>query len=191
ALAWTVDCDVHGLGELGLLGHTDHRGLVDGRVRLCGDPVPRRARLAETLVVRADGLDGHAVAIGNGHEQAAGGGDVGAVMDPTQPLERREAPDLVLVTGHLEGVHVEGGELVALGGTHGDAVAVRHRCGCLRAGGGGVGHGGQPTDPSICSSIRRLSSRAYSMGSSLAIGSTNPRTIIAMASSSASPRLMR
>ena len=46
----------------------------------------------------------------------------------------------------------------------------------------------QPTAPSICSSMSRLSSRAYSMGSSRAMGSTNPRTIIAMASSSVSPR---
>ncbi len=49
----------------------------------------------------------------------------------------------------------------------------------------------QPTAPSICSSMRRLSSRAYSMGSSLAMGSTNPRTIIAIASCSDMPRDMR
>ena len=49
----------------------------------------------------------------------------------------------------------------------------------------------QPTAPSICSSIRRLSSRAYSIGSSRAIGSTKPRTIIAIASSSVMPRLIR
>ena len=49
----------------------------------------------------------------------------------------------------------------------------------------------QPTAPSICSSISRLSSSAYSIGSSRAIGSTNPRTIMAIASSSVSPRLIR
>ena len=49
----------------------------------------------------------------------------------------------------------------------------------------------QPTAPSICSSIRRLSSRAYSIGSSRAIGSTKPRTIMAIASSSPRPRLIR
>ena len=49
----------------------------------------------------------------------------------------------------------------------------------------------QPTAPSICSSISRLSSSAYSIGSSLAIGSTKPRTIIAIASSSSMPRLIR
>ena len=60
----------------------------------------------------------------------------------------------------------------------------------------GVGRWGvsrliQPTAPSICSSIRRLSSRAYSIGSSLAMGSTKPRTIIAIASSSVMPRDIR
>jgi hypothetical protein len=50
---------------------------------------------------------------------------------------------------------------------------------------------GHPTAPSICSSINRFSSSAYSIGSSFAIGSTNPRTIIAIASSSSSPRLIR
>ena len=49
----------------------------------------------------------------------------------------------------------------------------------------------QPTAPSICSSMSRLSSRAYSIGSSLAIGSTKPRTIIAIASSCSMPRDIR
>ena len=50
---------------------------------------------------------------------------------------------------------------------------------------------GQPTEPSICSSIRRLSSTAYSIGSSRVIGSMKPFTIIAVASTSESPRLIR
>ena len=49
----------------------------------------------------------------------------------------------------------------------------------------------QPTAPSICNSIRRFNSRAYSIGNSRAMGSTKPRTIIAMASSSSSPRDIR
>jgi hypothetical protein len=49
----------------------------------------------------------------------------------------------------------------------------------------------QPTAPSIWSSISRLSSRAYSIGSSRAMGSTKPRTMVAAASSSVMPRLMR
>ena len=48
-----------------------------------------------------------------------------------------------------------------------------------------------PTAPSIWSSIKRLSSIAYSMGSSRAMGSTKPRTIMAIASSSFMPRDMR
>ena len=48
-----------------------------------------------------------------------------------------------------------------------------------------------PTEPSICSWISRFSSTAYSSGSSFVIGSTNPETIIAEASSSDSPRLIR
>ena len=59
---------------------------------------------------------------------------------------------------------------------------------------GRTGHGKRlrhPTAPSICSSIRRFSSNAYSIGSSLAIGSMKPRTIMAIASSSVRPRLIR
>ena len=49
----------------------------------------------------------------------------------------------------------------------------------------------QPTDPSIWSWMRRFISTAYSSGSSFVIGSTKPETIIADASASESPRLMR
>ena len=49
----------------------------------------------------------------------------------------------------------------------------------------------QPTAPSICSAISRFSSSAYSIGSSRAIGSTKPRTMVAAASSSVMPRLIR
>ena len=48
-----------------------------------------------------------------------------------------------------------------------------------------------PTLPSISNSISRLSSTAYSSGSSFAMGSMNPRTISAMASASSIPRLIR
>src|SRR6187401_1242028 len=54
--------------------------------------------------------------------------------------------------------------------------------------GGGRRH---PTAPSIWSWIRRFISTAYSIGSSLTIGSMKPFTIIALASASLSPRLMR
>src|SRR5690606_742912 len=49
----------------------------------------------------------------------------------------------------------------------------------------------QPTLPSISNSISRFSSTAYSSGSSFATGSMNPRTTIAVASSSDRPRLIR
>ena len=92
------------------------------------------------------------------------------VVQAAEALERGEPPDLLApvrdgVVGQVEGAH-----RVQVGGdvqTH------------------------QPTAPSICSSMRRFSSRAYSIGSSLAIGSTKPRTIIAIASSSAMPRDIR
>ena len=48
-----------------------------------------------------------------------------------------------------------------------------------------------PTEPSMPISMSLLSSSAYSMGSSRAIGSMKPRTIIAMASSSGMPRDIR
>jgi len=48
-----------------------------------------------------------------------------------------------------------------------------------------------PTEPSICSSIRRFISTAYSMGSSRTSGSIKPLTIIVLASASLSPRLVR
>jgi hypothetical protein len=48
-----------------------------------------------------------------------------------------------------------------------------------------------PTEPSIWSSTRRFSSTAYSMGNSRVIGSMKPFTIMAVASTSVSPRLIR
>ena len=48
-----------------------------------------------------------------------------------------------------------------------------------------------PIEPSICSSIRRFISTAYSIGSSLTIGSMKPLTISLPASSSEMPWLIR
>ena len=50
---------------------------------------------------------------------------------------------------------------------------------------------GQPTLPSICNSMRRLHSTAYSMGSVRVTGSMKPLTIMPMACSSVRPRLFR
>ena len=49
----------------------------------------------------------------------------------------------------------------------------------------------QPTEPSICSSIKRLHSTAYSIGRVRVIGSMNPLTIMLIACCSESPRLIR
>src|SRR5207247_7302011 len=49
----------------------------------------------------------------------------------------------------------------------------------------------QPTEPSICSWISRFISTAYSSGTSFVIGSMNPDTTMAEASSSVRPRLIR
>ena len=49
----------------------------------------------------------------------------------------------------------------------------------------------QPTEPSICSSMRRLHSTAYSIGSVRVIGSMKPLTTMPIACSSESPRLIR
>ena len=48
-----------------------------------------------------------------------------------------------------------------------------------------------PTEPSICNSMSRFISTAYSIGSSLTSGSIKPLTIIVLASASESPRLCR
>ena len=48
-----------------------------------------------------------------------------------------------------------------------------------------------PTVPSICSSISRFISTAYSIGSSLTSGSMKPLTIIVLASASDRPRLVQ
>ena len=49
----------------------------------------------------------------------------------------------------------------------------------------------QPIDPSICSSISRLHSTAYSIGSVRVTGSMKPFTTMPMACSADSPRLIR
>ena len=81
---------------------------------------------------------------------------------------------------------------VAARGVHGLPLAVRVSRDCRRGARlRGLPTGHQPTDPSIWSSMRRLSSMAYSIGSSLTIGSTKPLTTILAASSSVMPRDIR
>src|SRR6266511_1975234 len=104
------------------------------------------------------------------------------VDQPAEPVQRGEPPLLLAAGGCAEGVRVAGvhplGELLL--GRYVRPVGVW-----------ALDSHGQPTAPSICSSISRFSSRAYSIGSSRAIGSTNPRTTMAAASSSVRPRLIR
>src|SRR5690606_16064541 len=94
-----------------------------------------------------------------------------------QPLDRSEPPDLLATGRHRVVGDVEGSfgmQMTGHRGLDGLLDELTH-----------------PTAPSICISISRLSSNAYSIGSSLAIGSMKPRTIIAIASSSVRPRLIR
>ena len=97
----------------------------------------------------------------------------GIDREPAEPAERSEAPFFLAPAGHREVsrivrlLFVQPGNSSGLDGWH------------------------QPTAPSICSSISLFSSSAYSIGSSRAIGSTKPRTIVAIASSSVRPRLIR
>jgi hypothetical protein len=73
----------------------------------------------------------------------------------------------------------------------------RHHGGLWEAGFAGLLTGlvrvpaAQPTEPSICSSISRLHSTAYSIGSVRVTGSMNPLTTMLIACSSDSPRLIR
>jgi hypothetical protein len=99
-------------------------------------------------------------------------------LQPRRRAQRRAPPLLLAPGGHREVRGVAGLPLVQ----HGQ-------------GGAGLGRPledrHQPTAPSICSSISRFSSSAYSIGSSRAMGSTKPRTMVAAASSSVMPRLIR
>ena len=183
------DVDAHGCVELGL-----GRDLNDGRLR---EAVPRDDRgavaggqdSAQAIVVAAHGLDDDRGGSVNRHGCIACV-VVGRLEKALDAAHRGETPVFLASVRHGNVVQVERGGTVRarrvslfgvgpvrVGLVHGVDNSVRGR------------H--QPTDPSICSSMRRLSSRAYSIGSSLAIGSTKPRTIVAMASFSSRPRLIR
>ena len=114
----------------------------------------------------------------------------GSTVAPSAPeIDRRRA-------GRLVGVEVEPGEVgefPALRLLVGEGEALRERGAALAplVEARPVRSRPQPMEPSICSSISRLSSTAYSIGSSLVTGSMKPLTIIFEASSSSSPRLCR
>ena len=183
------DVDAHGCVELGL-----GRDLDDGRLlkAVPGDDCGAVAGSqdgAQALVVTRDGLDDDGCGSLDGNRRVAGV-VVGGLEEALDATHRGEAPVFLAAVGHGDIVQVERGRTVRARGVRLFGVGPV-RVGLVHGLDNSVGGRHQPTDPSICSSMRRLSSRAYSIGSSLAIGSTKPRTIIAMASFSSRPRLMR
>ena len=185
----------------GVGGHAQvHRAAAVGygqRRRAVGG----RAGAQGTRPLGADPGEGDAVRQVGGPVQAPGRRLV-AQQGP-EAVQRREPPFLLASAGHREVGDVEarrplrprprgnGARPVAV--CH-EAALVPGTASCLlrlRGGGSGGGRCHQPTAPSICSSMSRFSSSAYSIGNSRAIGSMKPRTIIAIASSSDSPRDIR
>ena len=204
-----------------LLGDVDQEHRVGGRPGTRADAVGRHEPgAAAGLVVDADALGASRRPPRAPRPRRSAPSSGASWWMPAQPLERREPPDLLAAGGHdvvgdverplgvqvaehLLGVmfervsHAVGcnshrfSTSSVLGGRGGFAdrsstssMQVASRSGCQA-------RSAQPTAPSICSSMSRLSSRAYSIGSSFAIGSTKPRTIIAIASSSCMPRDIR
>ncbi len=204
-----------------LLGHVDEEHRVGRGPGAGADPVGRDdPGGAARLVVDADGLGGDALGRVDLHLEGVAV-ERRLLVDAAQALERREPPDLLAPGGHdvvldVErplGVQVREHLLGLLERvTHGisesqQSTSFNNSLGGREPGRAatmtsasvseresppvGRARSAQPTAPSICSSISRLSSRAYSIGSSLAIGSTKPRTIIAIASSCSMPRDIR
>ena len=191
-------------------------GTVDRGTHGADAGVAARDRLQAHAVgqVRLDTDTGIALAGG-------GRADGVEVEQRSEALHRREAPLLLTAARHRDVGGVEGGGAVGARGDiarpavgvgavergarvvgrefrHVEVLLGRQQAGVMRCGSkaewadeGGSAAVGQPTEFSICSSMSRLSSRAYSMGSSRAMGSTKPRTIVAMASVSVRPRCMR
>ena len=173
-----------------------HRRLLAGIPLHGGDAVIRLGDDAGTGIAQCDPLEGHA--IGQWRSVNHADGDFGIAGRPERIEEfldtfnRRITPILLGAIGLGEGLHVEGARRAVGRRRHGRRIRIR----IVRIRDGNVDflslcHGDQPTDPSICSSTSRFSSSAYSIGSSRLIGSTKPRTIMPMASSSERPRLIR
>ncbi len=119
-------------------------------------------------------------------------GDQWVPLGRVELIDTRVAPDLLLRGGRVEGRQRFGGAGAPLGEPVGAS-----ECSGPVGGEGVLGHTcrgtsrRQPTAPSISSSIRRVSSTAYSIGSVLVIGSMNPLTMSEAASVSERPRLIR
>ena len=123
--AGAVDADLDGLGHLGGPGDRHDGRLAERRVRLCGNAVGGHTARAEALVVTRDGLDRHTRTRADLDRRRTGRRGR-AVVQAAQPLEWGETPHLVAPGGHLEGVDIERGELLAL-------VEVEHRAALGRA----------------------------------------------------------
>ena len=176
----------------------DDGGLLERRPGARRHPVGRHAGLAEAGVAagRASATSTSGAGVDLDGDAAVAGGVV--LVQVPQAVQRGEPPVLLAAGGHVEVGQLERAVPLAPAVTGDRCRAVRVRLAAEPAGLRAEDLGrlrwqrrAQPTAPSICSSMSRLSSRAYSIGSSLAIGSTKPRTIIAIASSSVSPRLIR
>ncbi len=161
-----------------LRGLQSEVGAGDGKVGVVADAGP-----GVTIEFREHGDPGRGIGYDVDFPVAQG---LVSVKLP-QAAERRKAPFLFPPGRHREVSGIVGLPFVQPGDGSGLDGGCEPGGTILRAHRGGH----QPTAPSICSSISRLSSSAYSIGSSRAIGSTKPRTIVAIASSSVMPRLIR
>ena len=175
-----------GVGADGVLEGLEHHAL--------GDELGGERRLQHAMAIDVD-------------DEAGGVGDEARTRDEVGSLGRRRdgrggvavereragvgiAPHLVVARRHrerLEGVPallakngepILRAELGGLGGLQGD----------VEDAGGGGGDDAHPTDPSICSSMRRFSSTEYSIGNSFTRSLTNPFTARDIASPSERPR---
>ena len=162
-------------------GHGSHavHGRLNGQLM---DPLPRLPEELDTF--RQVSLPFQA------------GKNIPFLKQGTDLPDRGETPDFLQALGHgmIGQVPRWGG--VQMGCHRLDGACHIRGCGgaqihsflrFLRSG----GNRRQPTAPSIWSAMSRFSSRAYSIGNSFAMGSTKPRTIMAIASSSSMPRDMR
>ena len=187
----------------------DQNTVIRGRA-VAGDVEDRAQRLVD-LDPRRD-VQEHAVhpvgGVGSGELLAVGNhraeiwldqrGLLGNRLRQMHERDRRRRVPVEFELGLLDGVGVgieatQVGEPPRLFPVRRHRQRVVHRLGSLAHARqpGGLGQRVQPTDPSICSWIRRFISTAYSSGSSLVIGSMKPETIMAEASASLSPRLIR
>ena len=175
--------------ELGLGRDLDNGRLLEAVPRDDGGTVAGSENSSKALIVARHGLDDDGGGSINRHRRVARV-VVSGLEKALDATHRGESPVLLASVRNGNVVQVERGGTVRARRVSLLGVGPV-RVGLVHGVDNSVGGGHQPTDPSICSSMRRLSSRAYSIGSSLAIGSTKPRTIIAMASFSSRPRLIR